>query len=177
MAPLHLLPILASFTLPVPPPAVDLSAIDRAVAKEPAYQTRLPKYCLLAVGPDAKTRVWLVLDGTTLFIDRTGDGDLTPPDKRVTATARDAYVSLVTDSTLPADTTVAMTHLQAADQGSGPTYVMERRAGEWRYLVLDARGLIEREGAPECAGCHAGAVAEGLFGLPRPKETPSKPRE
>jgi mono/diheme cytochrome c family protein len=46
---------------------------------------------------------------------------------------------------------------------------MERRGGEWRYLVVDAEGRIEKEGAPQCAGCHASGVAEGLFGLPRPK--------
>jgi hypothetical protein len=35
------------------------------------------------LGPQAKTRVWLVLDGDTLYVDRNGNGDLTAKDKRV----------------------------------------------------------------------------------------------
>jgi hypothetical protein len=54
----------------------DLSKIDRTIKKEPAYQAK-PKYCLLAFGPDAKHRIWLVLDRFTLYIDRNGNGDLT----------------------------------------------------------------------------------------------------
>ena len=45
----------------------DLTKIDRKIAKEPAYQNE-PKYCLLVFGPEAKTRVWLVLDNDTLYV-------------------------------------------------------------------------------------------------------------
>ena len=55
----------------------DLAKIDRTIRKEPAYQTKSPRYCLLVFGPEAKTRVWLVLDGDLLYVDRDGDGDLT----------------------------------------------------------------------------------------------------
>jgi hypothetical protein len=96
---------------------------------------------------------------------------------RVSPSARAAYLALVTDSTLPDDATVAMTHQPASGEPRGPTYVMERRAGQWRYLTLDGRGGIESEDGRACGGCHAAAVAEGLFGPPRPKETPPKPRE
>src|SRR5438128_308517 len=54
--------------------ATDLTKIDRTIVKEPAYEGR-PKYCLLVFGPEAKTRVWLVKDDNTLFIDRNGKGD------------------------------------------------------------------------------------------------------
>src|SRR5436309_9073053 len=64
-------------------PAADLAKIPRTIAKEPAYQTSTPKYCLLVFGLDAKTRVWLVQDGDTLFVDRNGSGDLTEDGKRV----------------------------------------------------------------------------------------------
>jgi len=63
--------------------AADLARIERKIAKEPAYQTKTPKYCLLAFGLDAKTRVWLVQDGETLYVDRNGNGDLTEDGKRV----------------------------------------------------------------------------------------------
>src|SRR5262249_1027782 len=59
----------------------DLTKIDRAIAKEPAYQSK-PKYCLLVFGPEAKTRGWLVLDGDTRFVDRNGNGDLTEKGER-----------------------------------------------------------------------------------------------
>lgn len=64
--------------------AADLTKIERVIAKEPKYQGK-PTYCLLVFGPDADFRVWLVLDGTTLYVDRNGNGDLTEPDKRVSA--------------------------------------------------------------------------------------------
>jgi hypothetical protein len=61
-----------------------LTKIDRTIAKEPAYKSK-PKYCLLIFGPEAKTRVWLVLDGNVLYVDRNGNGDLTGEGKRAAA--------------------------------------------------------------------------------------------
>src|SRR5262249_55102086 len=72
--------------------AADLARIERKIAKEPAYQTKSPKYCLLVFGLDAKTRVWLVQDGDTLYVDKKGNGDLTGDGQRVTATKQgDGY--------------------------------------------------------------------------------------
>src|SRR5437762_1445801 len=65
---------------------VDLSRIDRTLGKEPAYQSR-PKYCLLVFGPEAKARVWLVLAGDTLYVDKNGNGDLTEEGERHPAPA------------------------------------------------------------------------------------------
>jgi hypothetical protein len=64
--------------------SADLSKIERTIIKEPAYQGK-PKYCLLVFGPEVKFRVWLVLDGIVLYVDRNGNGDLTAPGKRVPA--------------------------------------------------------------------------------------------
>ena len=64
--------------------AVDLTSVDRRVAREPAYRSR-PKYCLLVFGPEAKTRIWLVQDGDRLYVDRNGNGDLTEADEKVNA--------------------------------------------------------------------------------------------
>src|SRR5437764_562133 len=63
--------------------AVELATVDRSVHKEPVYQSKKPRYCLLVFGPQAQTRVWMVLDGDTLYLDRNGDGDLTEPGERV----------------------------------------------------------------------------------------------
>jgi hypothetical protein len=65
--------------------AADLASVDRTIKKEPAYQSKSPRYALLVFGPDARDRVWLVHDGETLYVDRNGDGDLTGPGKKVTA--------------------------------------------------------------------------------------------
>jgi hypothetical protein len=74
--------------------AADLAKIDRTIAKEPAYQTKTPKYCLLAFGLDARSRAWLVQDGDTLYVDRNGNGDLTGDSKRVKVTQHsDSYRS------------------------------------------------------------------------------------
>jgi hypothetical protein len=61
---------------------VDLTKIDRTIAKEPAYASK-PRYCLLALGEKAKGRVWLALDGDVLYVDRNGNGDLTEKEERV----------------------------------------------------------------------------------------------
>jgi hypothetical protein len=71
-------------TCTVPLIAQDLTKIDRRIAKEPVYQTKQPKYCLLVFGPEARHRVWLVQDGEILYVDRNGNGDLTEPGKKVT---------------------------------------------------------------------------------------------
>jgi hypothetical protein len=64
---------------------VDLAKIDRTLRKEPTYQSKRPQYCLLVFGPEAKTRVWVVLDGDVLYLDRNGNGDLTDPGERIAA--------------------------------------------------------------------------------------------
>src|SRR5207302_6716243 len=71
------------FSIVAAVPAADLAAINRTIAKEPAYKGQ-PKYCLLVFGPEAKARVWLVQDGDTLYVDRNGNGDLTEKGKQVT---------------------------------------------------------------------------------------------
>jgi hypothetical protein len=67
---------------PVPPPSRDGNWDVTPPLKEPKYQHE-PKYALLVFGPKREQRIWLVLDGTTLYVDRNGNGDLTEPDKRL----------------------------------------------------------------------------------------------
>ncbi len=69
-----------------PPPrsGVDLTRIDRTLQREPAYQSDEALYCLLVFGAEGKTRVWLAVDGETLYVDRNGNGDLTEPGEAVT---------------------------------------------------------------------------------------------
>src|SRR5262245_24153238 len=60
----------------------DLSAIPRQIKKQPAYQSGQPKFAVLVFGPKAETRIWAVIDGDTLYLDRNGNGDLTEADER-----------------------------------------------------------------------------------------------
>lgn len=66
--------------------AGNLDQIERALVKEPTYQSTAPKYALLVLGPEARTQIWLVLDGTTLYVDRNGNGDLTEAGEKVSST-------------------------------------------------------------------------------------------
>lgn len=81
-----MLPLLAC-----PANGQDVSKIDRTVVKEPRYTTKSPWYCLLLLGPEAKTKVWLVLDGDKLYVDRNGNGDLTEPGECFTRAPGDQF--------------------------------------------------------------------------------------
>jgi hypothetical protein len=85
---LRLLLVLSFCSMPAT--AADLSKMDRTIAKEPKYQSK-PKYCLLVFGPEGKTRVWLVLDGDVLYVDRNGNGDLTEAEERISGDRNAAF--------------------------------------------------------------------------------------
>jgi len=57
--------------------AIDLTTIDRSIAKEPVYATETPRYLLLVFGLNAESQVWIVFDGKTFYVDRNGNGNLT----------------------------------------------------------------------------------------------------
>jgi hypothetical protein len=80
--------LLAASYLSVGLASADPPKIDRSIGKEPAYRTKAPKYGLLVFGPEAKDRVWLVLDGSVLYVDRNGNGDLTEAGEKVAAEKR-----------------------------------------------------------------------------------------
>jgi hypothetical protein len=68
--------------LAAPATPIDYDQIERTIAREPTYRTKKPRYALLLFGPEAHLRVWVVLDGATLYVDRNGDADLTGKGKR-----------------------------------------------------------------------------------------------
>jgi hypothetical protein len=73
----------------------DLGKIDRRIAREPVYKAQQPLYGLYVFGPEARTRVWAVLDKSrpdaadydVLYFDRHADGDLTAPEDRIAGKA------------------------------------------------------------------------------------------
>jgi hypothetical protein len=79
-----------------PTPTRDAETAKRFPTKEPVYQSKGPKYCLLTFGREGKTRVWLVFDSVPnplvpgknkdyMYVDRNGNGDLTESGERVQA--------------------------------------------------------------------------------------------
>lgn len=72
------------------PPEVDLSRVERRIAKEPDYVVE-PLYGLFILDEAGAFRCWAVFDKTTpgakhydvLHFDRDGDGDLTEPGERI----------------------------------------------------------------------------------------------
>ena len=88
---------------------------------------------------------------------------------RVSPEARAAYEALVPGRTLPPGTVVAAFHSELRDNRPGPVLAMVKGEGGWEYLALDAEGRIGERGALAlCIRCHSEAVADQLFGLPRP---------
>ncbi len=77
--------LLVCASLAAAPP--DLTKIDRTIKQEPAYRQE-PGFCLLVFGPRADTRVWLVQDGETLYVDCNANGDLTEAGESFRATNR-----------------------------------------------------------------------------------------
>lgn len=76
-----------------PSTMADLAHVSRSIGRQPTYRTKEPRYCLFVFGPRAKYRIWLVLDGDTLYVDRNGDGDLTESGKSTHAASTDADVT------------------------------------------------------------------------------------
>jgi hypothetical protein len=71
---------------------VDLTKIERKLVKEPLYNGKEQKFCLLVFGREAKTRIWLVLDGDVLYVDRNGNGDLREDGEHVEAFRTGSYL-------------------------------------------------------------------------------------
>lgn len=85
-------------------------------------------------------------------------------DVRVNEIARSSYAALVTDTVFP-DGSVLLEQAHA-DDGLG--YAMRKADGRWNFFQLDARGAVVARGPLAlCAGCHAQAPADYVFGLPR----------
>jgi hypothetical protein len=93
--------VLALLAAVAPARGADLRRIDRHVAREPAYKSTAPSYGLLVFGPAAATRVWVVLDGTDLYVDTNGNGDLTEAGKRFPGDGRDFKPFTIADRAGP----------------------------------------------------------------------------
>lgn len=112
--------LLINLLTALPAWAVDYDKIDRVIRKEPAYSGK-PEYALLLFGPEARRRVWVVVDGELAYVDRNGDGDLTAPEEKFALTGNWQEVE-VSD---PVGTTrYTITSLRVHRDGADPPFVM-----------------------------------------------------
>ena len=90
---------------------------------------------------------------------------------RVSPEAADDYRRLTPDTELSPGSFFVEWLRDASTARLGAIFALERTPETWRYWVLDARGVLVESGALAlCAGCHAGAPAAPVFGLPNPSE-------
>ncbi|MEO7036517.1 MAG: hypothetical protein ABI548_21410 [Polyangiaceae bacterium] len=87
-------------------------------------------------------------------------------DVRANELARPGYAALVADTVFP-DGSVLLEQAHSRTNG-GLGYAMRKQDQRWSFVQLDARGGVLESGALAlCAGCHAQAPADQVFGLPR----------
>jgi hypothetical protein len=76
------------------PAGGDLGNVPRKIGREPRYSSDRPLYGLLLFGREGNTRLWLVLDGEVVYLDRNGNGDLTESGERFPVTEiRDQFAN------------------------------------------------------------------------------------
>ncbi len=161
----RLVPALAALALSASPAAsADLTKIDRAIAKEPAYKTKNPKYCLLVFGPEAKTRVWVVDDGGTVYVDRNCNGDLTD-DAR-------------TGDIVEPDGKTKHTKLVVRTRDTGVRVNLKVRDRGWQYAGWDEDDPLRFAGRPQDAPVvhFDGPLTMKLYG-PTPRLVPGQTEE
>jgi hypothetical protein len=87
-------------------------------------------------------------------------------DVHVNDIARPAYGALVADTVFPDGSVLA--ELPHSITSGSVSYAMRKDSGGWSYFQLDWRGGVLALGALSlCAGCHAQAPADRVFGPPR----------
>lgn len=146
--------------------AAALLVLSCAPAREPPVASRLPP---------APPR-WAEFEGARTwplaaepFASRGHGGGHYTVEVRVTPAALPAYRALVPGRTLPVGTEIAAFHRSVDGGAPGSTYVMQKRAEGWAFFATDAAGrVLVGEGVRLCAGCHAEARADSLFGVPSP---------
>jgi hypothetical protein len=160
--------------------ATDLTKIERKIAKEPAYQTKNPKYCLLVFGLDAKTKVWLVQDGDTLYVDRNGNGDLTEKGKQVKS-QENSHNFNVGDITIDGLTHsgITVTQIQASPETVGDDEEWQRikksnpERSMWWVRITAERGADDKRDLPKKIGYIINGDGAGmLLFADHPKDAP-----
>jgi len=70
------------------PRPIDFAKVDRRIGRLPALTSKAPRYGLFLFGTQGEKRVWAVVDGDVLYLDRNADGDLTGATERIAGEGR-----------------------------------------------------------------------------------------
>lgn len=119
----------------VPCAAVDLTKVDRTIRSEPKHEGKEPRYCLVVFGPEAKSRVWLVRDGNTLYVDRNGNGKIGEPGERIVR--KQGYSSFTVEQIIPSSSKDVTNKLSVSCNSNGQVRILFY--GKQRQLVGFAR--------------------------------------
>ncbi len=65
--------------------AAEPGKVDRTIGNEPRYVTKEPRYGMIFLGQHPPTRIWLVLDGDTLYLDRNANGNFSDSGEKIEA--------------------------------------------------------------------------------------------
>jgi hypothetical protein len=138
-----------------PAASPDLSHIERTIAREPVFQYKQPRYCLLLFGAEAQSRLWLISDGNTIYFDRNGDGDLTQADEKIPGKPALRNQNEITFDCGYITTTNGVPDKTRIEVLSSPglTFVQAYSEGRpWQRAVVDKQGYLEfgatRQSAP-----------------------------
>jgi hypothetical protein len=126
--------------------AVDLSKIERQIAKEPSYASKNVKYCLLVFGPEAEKRVWLAWDGKDLHVDCNGNGVLTDEGEKIAGPRRPPEE----------DENIQLSPVALSAFGSRCTLEVALEK-ETCFLTLEGEGMHRHYASPKLAGTAAKA--------------------
>jgi hypothetical protein len=164
-------------------PAADLSTVERRIGKEPAYHSKAPRYCLLVFGPEKKTRVWLVQDGDTLYVDRNGNGDLTDEGEKLTRKNKEGdYRAFEAGDVRDGDLThkdLLITQMRASEELIGNAREFQRIKGlgsepwVWNIRVAAERPASDTRKLPRRIGYVVNGDGQGWLAFARrPQEAP-----
>ena len=127
--------------LPATSAWADLSKVDRSIGKEPGYSGN-PEYCLMVFGPDARTKVWLVLDGDRLYVSRHADGNLTDPGDAIQAAKEDVQQTFKVGDVVASPDGKAHAQVLVLKFG-GSLYVDATLDGRHQSAGNDANGALK----------------------------------
>jgi hypothetical protein len=91
---------------------------------------------------------------------------------RVEPHVLEAYRALAVESPMPDGARVMAWHESPQGELLGG-YLLEKHAGRWSALELDARGAVVPDDLVRCVRCHDMAPTDHLFGLHGPSATPA----
>jgi len=130
--------------------------------KKPSEVTRAPPPPAPTWDTYAAVQAWPPMNEAP-FVSR-GHRPEQRVDVRVSPESRATYSALVADSVFADGSVLA----ELSHGGDGRGYGMRKVGGSWSFFELDANGGVTAAGPLAlCAGCHAQALADSVFGLPR----------